>query len=156
MRTYDINDSTEASSGRPLSDLRNFSRFGACPFCGTAMTASLLQAARDVSVGICRTVAGVVFSGIVLAPELGWGFLCCRLIKNVACRKDEISFQGAQVSQSGPRAPQKFGGAEMTALSSSPSHAESAMWWWGGGREVRQSHEYRRLSGPDTIKVLIH
>lgn len=42
--TYDIIDSIEASNGRPLSDLRNFSRFGACPFCAAAMAASLLQA----------------------------------------------------------------------------------------------------------------
>lgn len=50
--TYDIKDSTEASSGRPLSDLRNFSRFGACPFCGAAMAASLLQPGRGVCVGV--------------------------------------------------------------------------------------------------------
>lgn len=46
LHTHDISDSTEASSGRPLSDLRNFSRFGACPFCGAAMMASSSQASR--------------------------------------------------------------------------------------------------------------
>lgn len=40
--TYDIRDSIEASNGRPLSDLRNLSRFG--DFCCAAMAASLLQA----------------------------------------------------------------------------------------------------------------
>lgn len=68
--TYDISDSIEASSGRPLSDLRNFSRFGAWPFCVAAMAASFLQPGRGVWVGIWRRVVGLVSKVIVLTRKV--------------------------------------------------------------------------------------
>lgn len=93
INAYDIKDSTEASSGRPLSDLRNFSRFGAYPFCGAAMAASLFQpGARRVRGCLGVESLSWISQGAAFVLKLDCGFLCCKLVKEVACRTGKTSF----------------------------------------------------------------